>query len=146
MYSELGRGHGRGQRAGPFALPQLAASIVGCNLQKNTFEGGRMRDTDTPAPTQGREATMPPRRPREETARLGDEIYERDIRPQVEADHRGEYVAIDVDSGSWAISDDLRAAAKRLRTQHPGAIDVWLLRVGYRALHHFGGRPLRRAE
>ena len=44
------------------------------------------------------------------------------------------------------MSDDLRAAAKRLRTQHPGAIDVWLLRVGYRALHHFGGRPLRSAE
>ncbi|MDE0629981.1 MAG: hypothetical protein OXH73_00610 [Caldilineaceae bacterium] len=47
---------------------------------------------------------MPARRPREETARLGDEIYERDIRPQVEADHHGEYVAIDVDSGSWARS------------------------------------------
>ena len=105
-----------------------------------------MRDTETTALTQGRETAMPPRRPREEAVRVGKEIYERDIRHQVEADHRGEYVAIDVDSGSWAISDDLRAAAKRLRTQHPGAIDVWLLRVGYRALHHFGGRPLRRAE
>ena len=37
-----------------------------------------------------------------ETARLGDEIYERDIRKQVEADHHGEVVAIDVESGSWA--------------------------------------------
>ncbi|GEM_PF-696702 len=106
-----------------------------------------MKDAETTTvPTQGREATMPPRRPREETARLGDEIYERDIRPQVEADHHGEYVAIDVDSGSWAISDDLRTAAKRLRAQRPGEIDVWLLRVGYRALHHFGGRPIRSAE
>ena len=87
-----------------------------------------------------------PRRPREETARLGDAIYERDIRPQVEASHRGEFVAIDVDSGSWAMSDDLRAAAKRLRTQRPGAVDVWLPRVGHRALHHFGGRPLRSVE
>lgn len=77
-----------------------------------------MRDAETTTvPAQGRETTTPPRRPREETARLGDEIYERDIRPQVEADHHGEYVAIDVDSGGWAISDDLRAAAKRLRTQ-----------------------------
>ncbi len=96
-----------------------------------------MRGSDTVAPT---------RRPREETARLGDEIYERDIRSQVEEAHYGEFVAIDVDSGSWAISDDLRAAAKRLSTQRPGAVDVWLLRVGYRALHHFGGRPLRSAE
>ena len=104
-----------------------------------------MRDAETTVPAQGKETSMPPRRPREETARLGDEIYERDIRPQVEADHHGDYVAIDVDSGSWAISDDLRTAAKRLRTQRPGAIDVWLLRVGYRALHHFGGRPIRSA-
>ncbi|MDE0078911.1 MAG: hypothetical protein OXO50_15430 [Caldilineaceae bacterium] len=104
-----------------------------------------MRDAETTVPAQGSETTMPTRRPREETARLGDEIYERDIRPQVEADHHGEYVAIDVDSGSWAVSDDLRTAAKRLRTQRPGEIDVWLLRVGYRALRHFGGRPIRSA-
>ena len=81
----------------------------------------------------------PTRRPREETARLGDDIYERDIRPNVEADHHGEYVAIDVESGRWAISDDLRVAAKHLRAQRPDAVDVWLLRVGYRALHSFGG-------
>ena len=105
-----------------------------------------MKDVETTTvPSQGRQTTMPPRRPREETARLGDEIYERDIRPQVEADHHGEYVAVDVDSGSWAISDDLRTAAKRLRAKSPGAVDVWLLRVGYRAVHHFGGRPLRSA-
>ena len=105
-----------------------------------------MRDTETSTNAQGEGTTAVARRPSEETARLGDEIYERDIRPQVEADHHGEYVAIDVDSGSWAISDDLRAAAKHLRKLRPGAIDVWLLRVGYRALHHFGGRPLRSAE
>ena len=86
------------------------------------------------------------RRPDEETARLGDAIYERDIRTQVEADHHGEYVAIDVSSGCWTIADDLRAAAKRLREEQPDAVDVWLLRVGHRALHHFGGRPLRSAE
>ena len=105
-----------------------------------------MRDAEAAAPTHGGKGATPSRRPREETARLGDEIYERDIRPQVEAAHHGEFVAIDVDSGSWAISDDLRAAAKSLRTQRPGAIDVWLLRVGHRALHHFGGRPLRSVE
>ena len=110
------------------------------------FERGSTMDADTTNLTNGMKVVMPPRRPREETARLGDRIYQRDIRPQVEADHHGEYVAIDVDSGSWAISDDLRAAAKHLRTLSPGAIDVWLLRVGYQALHHFGGRPLRRAE
>ncbi len=105
-----------------------------------------MRDADTPAPTQEAGSRRLPTRPRDEIARLGDELYERDIRSQVEADHHGEVVAIDVDSGSWAIGDNVIAATDRLRTQRPDAIDVWLLRVGYRALHHFGGRPLRRAE
>ena len=105
-----------------------------------------MRDCETTAAAHGRDANIAPPRPTEETARLGDEIYERDIRREVEADHRGEVVAIDVDSGNWAIGDNVIAARDRLRALRPEAIDVWLLRVGYRALHHFGGRPLRRAE
>ena len=66
------------------------------------------------AQTQPRE-----RRPREETARLGKEIYERDIRRQVEADHHGEIIAIDVDSGDWAIADTATNAAPEL--------GVWLI-------------------
>ena len=105
-----------------------------------------MRDMETPATAQGKGFAALPRRPREETARLGDEIYERDIRVQVEADRQGEVVAIDVESGGWAIGENVIAATDRLRAQCPDAIDVWLLRVGYRALHHFGGRPLRSAQ
>ena len=105
-----------------------------------------MRDIAIPAPTQPVRRTSPPTRLAEETARLGDEIYERDIRHQVEVDHHGEVVAIDVDSGNWAIGDNVIAATDRLWTQHPAAYDIWCLRVGYRALYHFGGRPLRRAE
>ena len=103
-----------------------------------------MRDTETPAPAQAVRRTSPPSRPMEETARLGDEIYERDIRQQVEADHHGEVVAIDVDTGNWAIGGNGIDATDRLRTQHPEAYDIWCLRVGYRALHSFGGGSLRR--
>ena len=46
-------------------------------------------------------------RPADEVARLGDEIYERDIRSQVEPDHHGEYVVIDVDSGCWSVGTNL---------------------------------------
>ncbi len=59
-----------------------------------------MRDADIPAPR-----LIAPTLPIEETARLGDEIYERDIRRRVEADHHGEVVAIDVDSGDYAIAE-----------------------------------------
>ena len=84
------------------------------------------------------------RRPREETARLGKELYERDIRPQVEDDHHGEVVAIDVDSGSWTVANGEIAAVDRLRELRPGAVNVLCERVGYRALRSFGARSLRR--
>lgn len=105
-----------------------------------------MKDLEPTVPMQRKRLSTPPDRPKEETARLGDEIYERDIRQQVEADHHGKVVAIDVESGEWAIGDNVIAATDCLWTQHPAAHDIWCLRVGYRALHHFGGRPLRRAE
>ncbi len=86
------------------------------------------------------------RRPSEETARLGDQIYERDIRPLVRDAHDGEYVAIDVDSGCWAVGSDELDAANRLRAREPDAIDVWCLRVGYRAVASLGGGAPRRIE
>lgn len=92
------------------------------------------------------QATAPSRRPREETARLGKEIYERDIRPQVEANHRGEVVAIDVDSGSWAIGEEVLDAVDHLRAKRPRAINVSSERVGHRALDSFGGHFLPGAE
>ncbi len=90
--------------------------------------------------------TLPPMLSREETARRGKEIYQRDVRPQVEAEHHGEYVAIDVGSGGWAMADDLLSAAESLRAQHPGAVDVWAERVGHPTLRKFGGRALRPAR
>ena len=103
-----------------------------------------MRDAETPAHAQGEGLAVRPRRPREETARLGQEIYERDIRRRVEADHHGEVVAIDVDSGNWAIANGEIAAVNRLRAMRPCAVNVLCERVGYRALRSFGAGSLRR--
>ena len=105
-----------------------------------------MRNANTSSTTQGARPNSPPSRPKEETARLGDEIYERGIRQQVEADHHGEVVAIDVESGSWAIGEDEIVATDRLWEKEPEAHDIWCLRVGHRALYTFGGGSLRRAE
>ncbi len=86
----------------------------------------------------------PTRRPRAETARLGKEIYERDIRHLVEADHHGEVVAIDVDTGDYAIGDMVVTAAQRLRDKRPDAVNVLSERVGYPTLRSFGaGSPAR---
>ena len=87
-----------------------------------------------------------PTRSKDEIARLGGEIYEHDVRHKVEADHHGEIVSIDVDSGEWATGGDILDAVDRLRVLRPEAIDVWSLRVGHRAVHHFGGNSSRSAQ
>ena len=64
---------------------------------------------------------MPARRTAEEAGILGDEIYEWDIKRQVEDAYHGKIVAIDVNSGDYAIGDTVSAASKRLRTRMSGA-------------------------
>ena len=89
---------------------------------------------------------MTTRRPKSETAELGEAIYQRDIRPLVEPEHHGEYVAIDVASGCWAVSKDLLEARDKLDLQRSGVVNVWCVRVGFPTLRHFGGRPWRGAQ
>lgn len=82
-----------------------------------------------------------PRYSAEETARRGDEMYEHTIRAQVETTHYGKVVAIDIETGAYAIDDNALIAARCLRAQHPDA-EIWFVRVGHRALHRIGGRPV----
>ena len=86
---------------------------------------------------------MTARRPAEEIARLGDRIYERDIRAEVEDVHDGAFVAIDVESGNWTLAENELDAMVRLRERQPDALNVWLLRIGYRAIASIGGGALR---
>jgi hypothetical protein len=80
-----------------------------------------------------------PRYSKEEHARRGVEIYERDIRARIEPDNKGRIVAIDVDSGAWEIADDSLTAARRLQERCPEA-QTWCIRIGFSAVHRFGPR------
>jgi hypothetical protein len=67
----------------------------------------------------------------EELARRGREIFENEIREQVESESQGRVVAIDVVSHEFAVGDNILAAAAALRLRKPDA-QVWLVRVnGY---------------
>ena len=74
------------------------------------------------------------RRPKEETVRMGREIYERDIRHLVEVGHEGKTVSIDVDSGFWAMGHDRRDARERLWKKRPQAFNLFSERIGYKAI------------
>jgi hypothetical protein len=64
-----------------------------------------------------------------ETIRRGQQRYARDIRPQVEV-HRGKMLALDVESGEYALGDDSITALDRLKARVPDA-SVYLLRIGF---------------
>ncbi len=82
-------------------------------------------------------SSQQPRNSAEETARRGDEIYEREVRARVEAGNHGKVVAIDIETGAYALDENALGAAKRLRARHPNA-EIWFVRVGHRALHRIG--------
>ncbi len=82
-------------------------------------------------------ATQQPRYSKQEFARLGDEIYERNIYPQLQPDSQGKIVAIDIATGAWEIDVNEISACTRLETLYPDA-QIWIIRVGSRYVRRFG--------
>lgn len=70
----------------------------------------------------------------EEVARLGAQVYERQVRPALAPDDDGKFVAVDLATGDYELDTDDYAAVIRLRTRRPGA-DIWLGRVGQPAAY-----------
>ena len=89
-------------------------------------------------------AVRQPRYSKEEFARRGDEIYESQVRQQVEEGNHGKIVAIDIETGAFELADDTMAATRQLYGRLPDA-QPWVLRIGYRAVHRFGARSLNDA-
>ncbi len=79
-----------------------------------------------------------PRYSKEETARRGQERYNQEVRPLVEAAHQGEYVAIDIETGAYELSPDDYTATENLLARQPNA-QIWLARVGHAATYQIGG-------
>ncbi|MGK7889363.1 MAG: hypothetical protein AB4042_08510 [Leptolyngbyaceae cyanobacterium] len=85
-----------------------------------------------------------PRYSKEEFARRGDEIYESQVRSQVEAGNDGKIVAIDIETGAFELADDTMVATRQLYKRVPDA-QPWVVRIGHRAVHRFGARSLKDA-
>lgn len=87
---------------------------------------------------------------KEEIARRGREIYETQVRAalqmppgsQVEEGNHGKIVAIDIETGAFEVADDIVTASDRLLAKYPDA-QTWFIRIGHRAVYHFGARSLR---
>ncbi len=75
---------------------------------------------------------------KDEIARRGREIYERDIRADVERDHDGEFLVIDVATGAYAVGKDDEEVFEHVEAKHPEG-QFYLMRVGRSAAHRIGG-------
>lgn len=84
-----------------------------------------------------------PRYTKEEFARRGNEIYESQVRSQVEAGHYGKMVAIDIETGAFEVADTAMTAVDSLYEQYPDA-QPWVIRIGHRAVYRFGSRSLKK--
>ncbi len=84
-------------------------------------------------------AAIKPRWSKEEFAKRGDAIFEKDIRPHLKKENDNDFVAIDIETGAYEIDASEITACDRLHTRVPDA-QVWLRKVGSRFAHRFGGR------
>lgn len=83
-------------------------------------------------------ATIPPY-DREEVARRGDQIYEREVLPNLGPEDAGKFALIDVETADYEVDLDETAASDRLLARHPDA-QVWTRQVGSRYARRFGPR------
>lgn len=83
-----------------------------------------------------------PRYSKEEFAKRGDELYETQVRSQVEKANHGKIVAIDIETGAFEIADEILDATSKLFKRIPEA-QPWIVRIGHRAVHRFGARSLK---
>ena len=85
-----------------------------------------------------------PRYSKEEFAQRGQEIYESQVRPQIEEGNHGKIVAIDIETGTFEVADTPMVAVDQLYKREPNA-QPWVIRIGHKAVFRFGDRSLRKS-
>lgn len=65
------------------------------------------------------------------------EVYERELKAQLEADHRDRFVAIEPASKSFYLGDTFIDAALAAKNAHPDR-KSFVIRIGHEAAFHLG--------
>lgn len=86
-----------------------------------------------------------PRYTRDQIAERARELYERQIRAQVEPENTGKYLVIDIESGEYELDEDKFAASDRAHAKHPDGA-LYAMRIGYRYRRLRHGLRVRPAD
>lgn len=73
-----------------------------------------------------------------EIAQRGQALYEQQIRERVEADHKGEFLVVEVDTGDFEMDAAAVNALERAHIKHPNGA-LYLIRIGHRSAYSLGG-------
>ena len=68
----------------------------------------------------------------------GQQLFEA-LDPELREQHRGQFIAIEVDSGDYFIGETEMEANQKARAKHPGKV-FFLGRIGYPTAYTFKGR------
>ena len=69
----------------------------------------------------------------DEVGRRGRVIYARDLQDKLEAEYRDRYVAINVDTGQYALGDSVRGALAEAHERWPGGM-FYVIWIGHPAV------------
>ncbi len=72
---------------------------------------------------------------------LGEYVDVLPAQQQVESGNTGKIVAIDIETGAFEVADHVLPATNQLFKRYPEA-QPWVIRIGHRAVYHFGARSL----
>lgn len=76
---------------------------------------------------------------RSEIVRRGEEMYERDLRAQLEPGSKGQFIVVDIDTGDYELDPDEATALQRAIVKRPEGTR-FIKRVGFSSAHRLGGR------
>lgn len=68
----------------------------------------------------------------------GEEIYASEIQAEVEDQHKGRFLALDIETHQYEIDDDMLTALDRAKARHAGAA-LYVVRIGYPSAVNLGG-------
>ena len=74
----------------------------------------------------------------EEVESRGEDLYQQQIRPKVEAANRGKFVVIDIETGDFEVDEDDLQATQRALAKRPDAV-LYGVRIGYPTAYTLGG-------
>ncbi len=77
----------------------------------------------------------------QEVVQRGIEIYEQQLRTQIEAGNQGKFLVINTETGEYEMDPDDIAAAKRAKMRFGGA-PLFSMRVGHAAAYRLGSRKI----